>query len=65
MNLQLAEFVGFAPTESSPWKMTSNFSERLAWFSNPIKTSEPIRFGEDLELDLRVYELRRSGVPLA
>src|ERR1700735_2482059 len=32
--------------------------------SHPLKTSEPIRFGDDFELDLRAYELRRSGVPL-
>ena len=29
--------------------------------SDPLKTSDPIRFGDDLELDLRAYELRRSG----
>jgi eukaryotic-like serine/threonine-protein kinase len=32
--------------------------------SNPLKTAEPIRFGEDFELDLRAYQLRRSGRPL-
>lgn len=32
--------------------------------SNPIKTSELIRFGDDFELDIRAYELRRSGVRL-
>jgi DNA-binding winged helix-turn-helix (wHTH) protein len=32
--------------------------------SNRLKTSEPTRFGDDFELELRAYELRRSGVPL-
>src|SRR5258706_8314358 len=32
--------------------------------SNPLRTADPIRFGDDFELDLRVYELRRSGRPL-
>jgi Tol biopolymer transport system component/DNA-binding winged helix-turn-helix (wHTH) protein len=32
--------------------------------SNPLKTAGPIRFGEDFELDLRAYQLRRSGQPL-
>jgi Tol biopolymer transport system component/DNA-binding winged helix-turn-helix (wHTH) protein len=32
--------------------------------SNPLKTADPIRFGDDFELDLRAYELRRSGRPL-
>jgi serine/threonine protein kinase/tetratricopeptide (TPR) repeat protein len=32
--------------------------------SNPLKTADPIRFGEDFELDLRAYQLRRSGRPL-
>jgi len=32
--------------------------------SNPLKTAGPIRFAEDFELDLRAYELRRSGRPL-
>ena len=32
--------------------------------SNPLNTAAPIRFGEDFELDLRAYELRRSGRPL-
>lgn len=34
----------------------------MAW--EPVRTAEPIRFGEDFELDLRSYELRRSGRPL-
>jgi len=29
--------------------------------SEPVRALEPIRFGEDFELDLRAYELRRSG----
>lgn len=29
--------------------------------SNPIRTADPIRFADDFELDLRAYELRRSG----
>jgi len=29
--------------------------------SEPSKTHELIRFGEDFELDLRAYQLRRSG----
>jgi len=32
--------------------------------SNPLKTPDPVRFGDDFELDLRAYELRRSGRPL-
>lgn len=33
--------------------------------SEPIRISQPhIRFGSDFELDLRAYELRRSGKPL-
>jgi Tol biopolymer transport system component/DNA-binding winged helix-turn-helix (wHTH) protein len=32
--------------------------------SNPFKTADPIRFADDFELDLRAYELRRSGRPL-
>src|SRR3981081_1092813 len=32
--------------------------------SNPLRTADPIRFGDDFELDLRAYELRRSGRPL-
>ncbi len=32
--------------------------------SNPLKTADPIRFADDFELDLRAYELRRSGRPL-
>ena len=32
--------------------------------SNPLNTAGPIRFGDDFELDLRAYELRRSGRPL-
>ncbi len=29
--------------------------------SEPVRTTELIRFGEDFELDLRAYELRRGG----
>src|SRR6202165_1447908 len=29
--------------------------------SDPIKIADQIRFGEDFELDLRAYELRRGG----
>jgi predicted ATPase/serine/threonine protein kinase len=29
--------------------------------SDPVKISDRIRFGEDFELDLRAYELRRAG----
>ena len=29
--------------------------------SDPVKTPDQIRFGEDFELDLRSYELRRAG----
>ena len=29
--------------------------------SNPVKLSDSIQFGEDFELDLRSYELRRAG----
>ena len=29
--------------------------------SNPLRTSDSIRFGDDCELDLRSYELRRAG----
>jgi predicted ATPase/serine/threonine protein kinase len=29
--------------------------------SNPVKMTGPIRFGDDFELDARVYELRRAG----
>jgi serine/threonine protein kinase/tetratricopeptide (TPR) repeat protein len=32
--------------------------------SNPIRTADLIRFADDFELDLRAYELRRSGRPL-
>jgi serine/threonine protein kinase/tetratricopeptide (TPR) repeat protein len=32
--------------------------------SEPIGISEPLRFGEGFELDVRSYELRRSGRPL-
>ena len=32
--------------------------------TNPLNTADPIRFGDDFELDLRAYELRRSGRPL-
>src|SRR5690348_2834994 len=29
--------------------------------SDPVKISDSIKLGDDLELDLRAYELRRSG----
>jgi DNA-binding winged helix-turn-helix (wHTH) protein len=29
--------------------------------SEPLRTREAIKFGDDFELDLRAYELRRSG----
>ena len=29
--------------------------------SNPVKLSDSIQFGEDFDLDLRSYELRRAG----
>ncbi len=29
--------------------------------SDPVKMADQIRFGEDFELDLRAYELRRDG----
>ena len=32
--------------------------------SKPVKPADPIRFADDFELDLRAYELRRSGRPL-
>jgi len=32
--------------------------------SNPVRTADPIRFADNFELDLRAYELRRSGRPL-
>src|SRR5260370_21472180 len=32
--------------------------------SEPGRVSETLRFGDDLELDLRCYELRRAGRPL-
>ncbi|HEY3619606.1 MAG TPA: winged helix-turn-helix domain-containing protein [Candidatus Sulfotelmatobacter sp.] len=32
--------------------------------SEPVRIQETIRFGEDFELDLRAYELRRAGRPL-
>lgn len=32
--------------------------------SDPVRIAESVKFGEDLELDLRAYELRRSGQPL-
>jgi Tol biopolymer transport system component/DNA-binding winged helix-turn-helix (wHTH) protein len=32
--------------------------------SKPLKPADPIRFADDFELDLRAYELRRSGRPL-
>ncbi len=32
--------------------------------SHPVKTPDQIRFGEDYEVDLRSYELRRAGRPL-
>ncbi len=44
--------------------MTANYSGRTSMASNPIKTSGLIRFGDDFELDIRAYELRRSGVRL-
>lgn len=32
--------------------------------SQPVSTAETVRLGENLELDLRAYELRRSGQPI-
>src|SRR5882762_3157267 len=32
--------------------------------SKSLRTADPIRFADDFELDLRAYELRRSGRPL-
>jgi eukaryotic-like serine/threonine-protein kinase len=32
--------------------------------SQPIKTPDRLRFGDDFELDLRAYELRSAGIPL-
>jgi serine/threonine protein kinase/tetratricopeptide (TPR) repeat protein len=32
--------------------------------SEPVRITEPVKFGEDYELDVRAYELRRSGRPL-
>ncbi len=32
--------------------------------SDPVKVADQIRSGEDFELDLRAYELRRAGRPL-
>jgi len=32
--------------------------------SEPVRITEPIKFGDDFELDFRAYELRRSGKPL-
>src|SRR5436190_7977745 len=32
--------------------------------SSSLKTADPIRFADEFELDLRAYELRRSGRPL-
>jgi DNA-binding response OmpR family regulator len=32
--------------------------------SDPVKVADQIRCGEDFELDLRAYELRRAGRPL-
>ena len=29
--------------------------------SDPVKVADQLRFGEDFELDLRAYELRRAG----
>jgi len=36
----------------------------VAVASEPVRITDPIRFGEDFELDLRAYELRRGGRPL-
>jgi TolB-like protein/DNA-binding winged helix-turn-helix (wHTH) protein/Flp pilus assembly protein TadD len=33
----------------------------VAMISDRVKTADPIRFGEDFELDVRAYELRRAG----
>jgi len=33
----------------------------VAVASEPVRITDPIRFGEDFELDLRAYELRRGG----
>jgi serine/threonine protein kinase/Tfp pilus assembly protein PilF len=44
--------------------MTSNCFGPPTMASNPLTTTDPIRFGGDFELDLRAYELRRSGRPL-
>jgi len=33
----------------------------LFMVSDPVKMADQIRFGEDFELDLRAYELRRHG----
>ena len=32
--------------------------------SEPVRITEPVRFGEDFELDFRAYDLRRSGKSL-
>jgi TolB-like protein/DNA-binding winged helix-turn-helix (wHTH) protein/Flp pilus assembly protein TadD len=32
--------------------------------SKPIEMPDPIRFGDDFELDVRAYELRSAGIPL-
>jgi TolB-like protein/DNA-binding winged helix-turn-helix (wHTH) protein/Flp pilus assembly protein TadD len=32
--------------------------------SKPIEMPDPIRFGDDFELDMRAYELRSAGIPL-
>lgn len=32
--------------------------------SEPVRITEPVKFGEDYELDVRAYQLRRSGRPL-
>jgi DNA-binding winged helix-turn-helix (wHTH) protein len=36
----------------------------VAVASEPVRLVEPVRFGEDFELDLRAYALRRAGRPL-
>jgi TolB-like protein/tetratricopeptide (TPR) repeat protein len=35
--------------------------QRPTMAPDPVKIAVPIRFGEDFELDLRLYELRRAG----
>jgi len=32
--------------------------------TEPVRVQQPLKFGEDFELDLRAYELRRSGIAL-